>query len=119
MSVLFVPVVVPPQVPSRQARELSELLSRAISEYEHTHGSLTPGDIQQALDLAGQRNAGSLAGRRMVAVALGLVLALGVGVMAFAESSGTDFAAVLPWLEVGVVVALLVVVFAIVLRRRP
>jgi len=119
VSILYVPVVVPPQPPSRQAQELAELLSRVVSEYEQTHSSITPGEVQQALMLAQQRSSGAGVARPLVAVALGLAVALGIAVMVLAGGSGVSREAVLPWLELGIVGVLVVTVVVVLLRRRP
>ena len=119
MSILYVPVVVPPQPPSRQAQELAELLSRVVSEYERTHSSITPGEVQQAFMLAQQRSSGAAGARPLILLALGLAVALGIAVMVLLGGPGISREAVLPWVELGVVGVLVVAVVAALLRRRP
>jgi hypothetical protein len=119
VSIAYVPVVVPPQPPSRQAQELAELLSRVISEYEQTHSSITPGEVQQALMMAQQRGSGVAGVRGLVALGLGLAAALGIAVMVLAGGSGAGREAVLPWVELGIVGVLVIAVVVVVLRRRP
>ncbi|MCG6955043.1 MAG: hypothetical protein LJF04_03550 [Gemmatimonadetes bacterium] len=118
MSILYVPVVVPPQVPSRQARELSELLDRVIRDYERTHSSVTPKEIREALTLT-QQKSGSADARRATAVAAGLVAALVGGVVAFASASGISFQGQVPWIGIAIVGLLVVMLFVVLLRRRP
>jgi hypothetical protein len=118
MSILYVPVVVPPQVPSRQARELSELLDRVIKDYERTHSSVTPKEIREAIMLT-QQKSGSMDARRATAVAAGLLAALVGGVVAFASAGGISFQGQLPWIEIAVVGLLVIVVLVALLRRRP
>ena len=95
MSILYVPVVVPPQPPSRQAQELAELLSRVVSEYERTHSSITPGEVQQAFMLAQQRSSGAAGARPLILLALGLAVALGIAVMVLLGGPGISREAVL------------------------
>jgi hypothetical protein len=119
VSIPFVPVVVPPPTPSRQAQELADLVNRVVSEYEQTHSSITPAEVQQALMMAQQRSQGAVGARRLVAVALGGAFALGAGILAFARGSGVPFDVILPWLELGVVGVLVIAVVVVLLRRRP
>lgn len=119
MSILYVPVVVPPQPPSRQAQELAELVSRVVSEYEQTHSSITPGEVQQALMLAQQRRSGAAGARPLILLAVGLAVALGIAVMVLVGGSGVSREAVLPWVELGVVGLFVVAVVVALLRRRP
>jgi hypothetical protein len=118
MSILYVPVVVPPQVPSRQARELSELLDRVIKDYERTHSSVTPREIREALTLT-QQKTGSMGAPRTAALAAGLVAALVAGVVAFASAGGISFQGGLPWIQIAIVGVLVVTVLVVLLRRRP
>jgi hypothetical protein len=118
MSILYVPVVVPPQMPSRQARELSELLDRVIKDYERTHSSVTPKEIREAIMLT-QQKTGSMGAPRTAALAAGLGAALLAGVIAFASTGGVSFQGQLPWIEIAVVGVLVVTLFVVLLRRRP
>ena len=118
MSILYVPVVVPPQVPSRQARELAELLDRVIKDYERTHSSVSPREIREALMLAEQKSAG-VGVRRTAAVAAGLVAALVAGVVAFASTGNLHLGGELPWMEISIVAVLVVALLVVLLRRRP
>ncbi len=118
MSVPYVPMVVPPQMPSRQTQELAELVSRVISEYEQTHASITQAEIQEALALARQRSSG-VQMRQATAVVVGLALALAAGVVAFVLGTGADIHAVLSWAELGVIGLLLVAIVVLVVRRKP
>lgn len=121
MSVLYVPVVVPPQAPSRRAKELAELLEGVIRDFERTHSSVTAQEIRVALMLAQQQNTG-VGPRRMVAVGLALALALGVAVLNIAGKTGGLGAAEIPWSEVSLVLVVVLAAVAAVVgitRRQP
>jgi len=115
--VLYVPIVVPPTPPSPRTRELANLLSTVIQEYEKHHPAVTGGEIHQALDLAKQGSQKAMATNRVlvVTVAGGLLALAGVGAfMATAAGGGGQVG--FPVLAV-VVGILLVVGLAVALKR--
>lgn len=113
---LYVPIVVPPTPPSPRTRELANLLSTVIQEYEKHHPSLTGSEIHQALTLASQESRSATAASRVLVatVAGGLAALLGVGVF-IAKAPGGGVAG-FPVLAV-VVGIMLVVGVAVALKR--
>ncbi len=121
---VFIPIVPAPQTdrPTRQARELNQLLSHAVREYRSRHPDLSPDEIRQALELT-RREVGSGAGRNAAPAVLGLLTATaGLGVFVWLQAARTDSGPDLPYGLVAVVAALLIVglgVFALARSRGP
>ena len=89
----YVPIVVPTQAePSRQTRELADLLGRVVQEYEKAHPTVTGPEVSEALQLAKRAStkAGGDQASIMVALAGGLALMVGLGVFFFVQQ-GSDF----------------------------
>ena len=74
----YVPIVTTPtqQQPSRQTRELADLLGRVIQEYEKAHPTVSGAEVRHALQLA--RSASS---KTTGAPALALTLSAGLAVI--------------------------------------
>ena len=85
---LYVPVIPPhQQPPSPRTRELADLPTRAIEEYERYHPNLSGAEVRAALQMASMRSSKGVPAR-VWALAGGLVaLALG-GVFAFVAANG-------------------------------
>ena len=123
-TVTFVPYVRPPATqaqPSRQTRELADLLGRVVQEYEKAHPTVTGAEVRQALQLARRASTKTSSGDPALIAGLvgGLVLLAGLGMFFFMESGGGAGIEGPPW-RVAAAVALLGVVAAVmaVLRRR-
>jgi hypothetical protein len=118
----YVPIVVPPpQPPSPRTRELADLLARVIVDFEQRHPSVTGQEVREASRLAVQASHGSDAPARLVALALGGLLALAVGGFVFLRQStgGAASGSVpVPVLVIGISIAILALL-AIALRRSP
>lgn len=115
----FVPVVpyVPPSPPSPRTRELAELLSHAIREYEAHHPALTGTEVRAALDLAREAEAGSAGDPAAVVVVLLGALVLFAGVAFFGLRSGSIDATSLPLVAISVAVVALLVGVVLVRKR--
>lgn len=118
----YVPIVVPPpQPPSPRTRELADLLTRVIVDFEERHPSVTGQEVREATRLAVQASHGSEVAGRLVALALGGLLALGAGAFLFlseaAGGSASDGVPI-PVMAVGITVAILAIL-AVALRRSP
>ena len=91
----YVPIVVPTQAePSRQTRELADLLGRVVQEYEKAHPTVSGPEVAEALQLAKQ--ASTKAGGNQAAVVMAgvglVVLMVGLGVFFLAaQGGGIDF----------------------------
>jgi len=89
--VTYVPIVVPTQAePTRQTRELADLLGRVVQEYEKAHPTVTGPEVAQALQLAKQ--ASTKAGGNQAAIVMAgvglVVLMVGLGVFFLATQGG-------------------------------
>jgi hypothetical protein len=76
---LFVPVISPAttQPPSPRARELADLLTRVMEEYERAHPAITTAEVRHAMRLAEERTGGGPARTRVAVIALvGFVMSL-------------------------------------------
>ena len=111
---LFVPVV-PPQPPSPRTRELADLLTRAIEEYEKYHPNVSGAEVRAALQMASMRSSKGVPARLLaVTGALGAVL-LG-GVVAFlAANQGSMPEGGVPM--VGVAIAVVGILFALAVLK--
>jgi hypothetical protein len=111
---LYVPVV-PPQPPSPRTRELADLLTHAIEEYEKYHPGVSGEEVRAALRLAAQasRKAGPDPRPIIVAAALAAIL---VGFLVVAVQAGGAEGGAVPY--VGVSVAILAVLFMVALLIR-
>lgn len=120
----FIPIVPAPHSdrPTRQARELNQLLSHAVREYRSRHPDVRPDDIRQALELT-RREVGSGGGRGALAAVAGSLTALaGLGVFLWLESARTGSGPEIPFSLVAVVIGLVIVglgVFALARSRGP
>jgi hypothetical protein len=121
---LFIPIVPASHLdrPTRQARELNQLLSHAVREYRSRHPDVSPDDIRLALELT-RREVGTGAGRGAIAAVLGTLTALaGLGAFLWLESARAGSGPDIPFSLVGVVIGLLIVglgVFAVARSRGP
>jgi len=114
--VLFVPVV-PHVPPSPRTRELAGLLSRVIDEYEKHHPAVTGTEVRAALDMAARESrVGSVQARAVAGILAGILVLLG-GVGFFLARGGSIGVESMPMLAVSV--AILVLLVAVVLLRRP
>ncbi len=86
----MVHVVTPEAPPSRQTQELADLLGRVVQEYEKAHPTVTGPEVSQALQLAKRAStkAGGNPTAMVAALAGGLVLMVGLGVVFFAAQGG-------------------------------
>jgi predicted lipid-binding transport protein (Tim44 family) len=120
--VTYVPIVptVTPEAPSRQTRELADLLGRVIQEYEKAHPTVTGREVGQALQLAKRASSKAAGGEQAALVAAlvgGLVLMLGLGMFLF-TGGGDGFSIANAQVMVAVVALGLAGVFVAVLKRR-
>ena len=92
----YVPIVTTPtqHQPSRQTRELADLLGRVIEEYEKAHPSVSGAEVRHALQLARSASSKTSGAPAMVAaLAGGLAVMVGLGVLLFMRGEGgADFA---------------------------
>jgi hypothetical protein len=123
----FVPVFVPPP-PSARTKRLAAEIDRTVDGFRRKEPGTSESEVRRALQLAGRRAAGG--GERTVALAVAIVMLLG-GLLFFlfwqAESVGgpegpvgsvsPDGSAAPSWLGQAVV-GVLLVVFAVVLKKR-
>jgi hypothetical protein len=120
----FIPIPSAPHVdrPTRQARELNQLLSHAVREYRSRHPDLSPDEVRQALELT-RREVGSGPGRGAIPVLVGsLTAAAGLGLFVWLQAARTGSGPDLPFGLVAVVTGLLIVglgVFALARSRGP
>jgi hypothetical protein len=112
---MIIPTHVSEQTPSPRAQELGQRLALVVAEYQQNHPEVSAEEIRVATQIA----AGDLAprgGRAAGALAAGVALVVGLGVLLFFErgaSAGTH----VPWIAIGLgAIALLGVLAA--LRRR-
>jgi hypothetical protein len=77
----YVPGVPPPQSDSPRVRELSKKLADVIDDFQSQY-PMKPGEIRQALRIAGSQKASGGAGTA-VAVASGIALLLAIGIFSF------------------------------------
>jgi hypothetical protein len=112
--VLFVPVV-PPQPPSPRTRELADLLTRAIEEYEKYHPGVSGQEVRAALQLAARSSRKAGPDPRMVGAATALAVLLS-GFVVVALKGGD--AGVGPVPIVAMALAVFAVVFTVALLIR-
>jgi len=116
--VLFVPMVTPsPTAPGPRARELAELLSTVIREYEKHHPAVTGDEVRQALALASQSSKAAPAVRRVLVATLAGGLAAAAGVAAYVSNASGGGAGVNFRIVAVALGVLLVAGLAIVLKR--
>jgi len=119
--VSYVPIVVPQQAePSRQTRELADLLGRVVQEYEKAHPTVTGPEVSEALQLA-KRASTKAAGSETMAIKLALVggVTLMAGLVLFfamQRGGGLDIANV--QVMVAVVALGIAGAFVAILKRR-
>lgn len=83
---LYVPYV-PPQPPSPRTRELADLLSRAIEEYQKYHPNVSSAEVNAALQMASVRSSKGVPAR-VRAVMGGLIALVLGGVFAVVAANG-------------------------------
>ncbi len=112
----YVPIVTPPpQAASPRVRELSEELSRVITDYARRYPDLSRREIADAARLAQQGSGAAFPAPQAVALALGVAAFLGAGLLYMVrDGAGFDL---LVWL-IGLVVVGTGVAFAVRLKRR-
>jgi hypothetical protein len=115
-TVFYVPIVpMTSSPPSPRTRELADLLSRVIREYESHHPSVTGAEVRGALRLAAQSSSkGMQAASAKVALILGLALfvAAGVTFLIQARGRGLEGAGDIPLIAAVLVGIVLVAVLA-------
>ncbi|MEJ2205157.1 MAG: hypothetical protein P8170_13735 [Gemmatimonadota bacterium] len=118
----YVPIVpTPPTPPSPRTRELADLLSRVIHEYESHHPSVSGAEVRLALRLAAQSSRkGAQAASTRVALAAGLALfvAAGVAYLALASGGGLGASESFPMVAAVLVGIVLIAVLAAVKASR-
>jgi len=119
--VTYVPIVVPPQAePSRQTRELADLLGRVVQEYEKAHPTVTGSEVSEALQLA-KRASTKGAGNELMAIKLalvgGLTLMGGLGLFFFMQQGG-EFSIANTQVMVAVIALGIAGAFVAILKRR-
>lgn len=117
----YVPIVTPTpsQPPSPRTRELAGLLSKVLEEYTKAHPSVTKSEVRAAIRLAQ-----SSAGPDNTKIAVGLSLALGLGVLTmtlglfyFGNSGGFEIGPILPMI-IAVLIGLVAVALAVAKSQR-
>ena len=111
----YVPIVTPtPSPPSPRSRELADLLVRVIEAYEEGHPTTTRPEIRAATRLALSETGPSRLGTPIVAVTLGGLMALLLGVSVFLRQSGglVDIPLNVPIIGVGIVAIAVAVIRA-------
>ena len=117
-SMLYVPVVPPPQTPSPRTRELAERLAQTIRDFEERHPSTSAAEIREAARLATRASGGTYL--VPVATILGALTALGLGAFLFlAQGDGGGIPADWPVVAIGAAVLTLGALVAILARRAP
>ncbi len=115
-----VPVFVPPP-PSARARRLAGELEQTISSFRRKETRIRDSEVRQALRLAGRRAARSGDQATVVVAAIAIVLLL-AGILVFFQQSGIgerpEGLGTPPWLMQAVVAGIILVVLAVVLKRR-
>lgn len=115
-----VPVFVPPQ-PSARARRLAGELEQTISGFRRKEPRTRDSEVRQALRLAGRRATSSGDRAAVVAIAIAVALLL-AGILVFFQQSGigerSENVGTPPWLMQAVVAGIILVVLAVVLKRR-
>ncbi len=112
----YVPIVTPtPSPPSPRSRELADLLRRVIEAYEEGHSTTTRAEIRAATRLALSKAGPSRLGAPIVALTLGGLMALLLGVFVFLRQSGglVDLPSSVPIIGVGIVTIALAAVAVI------
>jgi hypothetical protein len=116
--VTYIPIV--PTVhtpPSPRTRELADLLSRVIQEYETHHPAVTGSEVREALSLAAAGSKGAPGGPRILLALLAMGLVAAGAVLFFsARLSGGGGGDPFPAAAVAVGV-LLVLALAVALKR--
>ena len=69
------PVITGQKEPSRQTRELADLLGRVIQEYEKAHPTVTGPEVRHALQLATRASSKAVGGEKAAILAALLALA--------------------------------------------
>ncbi len=82
----YVPYVPPPQ-PSPRTRELADLLSRAIEEYQKYHPNVSSAEVNAALQMAAVRSSRGVPARVWAVVGALVAILLG-GIFAFVAANG-------------------------------
>ena len=115
----YVPIIVPtPHPPSPQARELADQLSRVIANFEERHPRVSGAEVRQAAQLALQASRGGSAVAPAVAMTMGFLVLLMVGIGVFLVPGSGGLAAVQsPLMGIAIVIALFGVV-SVVVRRN-
>jgi hypothetical protein len=85
VHVLYVPVI-PPPPPSPRTRELADLLTRAIEEYEKYHPNVSGAEVRAALQMAATRSVRRASPHVWALVGGSVALVLG-GAVAFLVSN--------------------------------
>jgi len=81
---VYVPTPVHVATPSPHAQELAHKIEGVIREYQQTHPRLSDSEVHHAIKLAETRTgSGGLRSRSMIAVMLGLTVALLLGTLLF------------------------------------
>lgn len=105
----YVPIVpTPPTPPSPRTRELADLLSRVIQEYETHHPAVTGSEIREALNLAAAGSKGaSDATRLLIKVLVAGLAVLGAVLFFGLRLAGDGGGNAFPVVAVAIVVLLL------------
>ena len=112
----YVPYV-PPQPPSPRTRELADVLTRAIEEYEKYHPNVSGAEVRAALQMASARSSKAIPARMWAVLGALVTLTLG-GVFAFvAANQGQVSGDAVPMIGVAVVTVGLLVVVAMLKAR--
>ena len=118
----YVPIVTPPTSPpplSPRTRELSNLLTKVLDEYQKAHPKTTSTEMRQALRIAASA-AGS--DRTVVATSIALVLGLllaagGLFAFLFMGSSGEQsFREAVPMIAIGIMVFMIMLI--VIIKRN-
>lgn len=120
----YVPIVPTTSTPpSPRTRELADLLSRVIREYESHHPSVTGAEVRSAIRLAAQSSSkGTQAASAKVALLLGLSLfvAAGVAFLIQARGRGLEGAGDVPLIAAVLVgIVLIAILVALKASRGP
>lgn len=114
----FVPVFVPPP-PSPRAKRLAGEIERTITDFRRKEPGTADGEVRRALQLAGRRAAGD--SEKAIVLILAVVMLLGGVFFLLRDSgvgSGPDGDTLSSWWGPALIAGVLLVVFAVVLKKH-